>query len=178
MSLFLQAFSARTPANHRTQSGLAQTVAVGKAVACLPPHRSVRAALPHTAPALGLDAKADYWIRMRRQMPGIGYEHPGQCLQTLPGQPVSLASPSQGMHPGPDDLAAEGFHLPRAPRYMEVVAMPSIEPAQPAPERLDRLVSAPVQRLADIPECGDHAFPDGLAPPPRTDRSCHASSSA
>jgi hypothetical protein len=28
-------------------------VAVGTAVACRPPHRSVRAELPHTAPALG-----------------------------------------------------------------------------------------------------------------------------
>ena len=29
-----------------------------------PPHRSVRAELPHTAPALGFDAEAGYGIRM------------------------------------------------------------------------------------------------------------------
>jgi len=40
------------------------TVAVGMAVTCHPPHRSVHAELPHTAPALGFDAKARYGIRM------------------------------------------------------------------------------------------------------------------
>jgi hypothetical protein len=45
------------------QVGLA--VAVGMAVTCHPPpHRSVRAELPHTAPALGFDAEASYGIRM------------------------------------------------------------------------------------------------------------------
>jgi len=39
-------------------------VAVGMAVTCHPPHRSVRAELPHTAPALGFDAEAGYGIRM------------------------------------------------------------------------------------------------------------------
>lgn len=41
-----------------------QMVAVGMAVTCHPPHRSVRAELPHTAPALGFDAEAGYGIRM------------------------------------------------------------------------------------------------------------------
>src|SRR5450830_298614 len=40
------------------------SVAVGMAVTCHPPHRSVRAELPHTAPALGFDAEAGYGIRM------------------------------------------------------------------------------------------------------------------
>jgi hypothetical protein len=35
-------------------------VAVGTTVTRCPPHRSVRAALPHTAPASGDDAKAGY----------------------------------------------------------------------------------------------------------------------
>jgi hypothetical protein len=39
-------------------------VAVGMAVTCHPPHRSVHAELPHTAPALGFDAEARYAIRM------------------------------------------------------------------------------------------------------------------
>lgn len=39
-------------------------VAVAMAVTCDPPHRSVRAELPHTAPALGFDAEAGYEIRM------------------------------------------------------------------------------------------------------------------
>ena len=39
-------------------------VAVGMAVTCHPPHRSVRAELPHTAPALGFDAEAGYGVRM------------------------------------------------------------------------------------------------------------------
>ena len=39
-------------------------VAVGMAVTCHPPHRSVRAELPHTAPALGFNAEAGYGIRM------------------------------------------------------------------------------------------------------------------
>jgi hypothetical protein len=41
-----------------------KTVAVGMAVTCHPPHRSVRAELPHTAPALGFDAEAGYGIRV------------------------------------------------------------------------------------------------------------------
>ena len=40
------------------QFALATTkVAVGTTITRRPPHRSVRAALPHTAPALGLDVK-------------------------------------------------------------------------------------------------------------------------
>src|SRR3989344_2886074 len=88
-------------------------VAVGKAVACLPPHRSVRAELPHTAPALGLDAKADYWIGMHRQLPGVRQESLGQHLHAFPRQPVPLTTPHQGMPPGADGLTAKGFHLPR-----------------------------------------------------------------
>ncbi len=41
-----------------------EQVAVGMAVTCHPPHRSVRAELPHTAPALGFNAEAGYGIRM------------------------------------------------------------------------------------------------------------------
>ena len=33
---------------------LVESVAVGTAVTCRPPHRSVRAELPHTAPASGM----------------------------------------------------------------------------------------------------------------------------
>ncbi len=40
------------------------SVAVGMAVTCHPPHRSVRAELPHTAPALGFDAETGHGIRM------------------------------------------------------------------------------------------------------------------
>ena len=40
------------------QFALATTkVAVGTTITRRPPHRSVRAALPHTAPVLGLDVK-------------------------------------------------------------------------------------------------------------------------
>jgi hypothetical protein len=45
---------------------LSQKDAVGMAVTCPPPHRSVRAELPHTAPALGSDAEAGYGIRVHR----------------------------------------------------------------------------------------------------------------
>ena len=45
-------------------SGTKMSVAVGMAVTYHPPHRSVRAELPHTAPALGFDAEAGYGIRM------------------------------------------------------------------------------------------------------------------
>lgn len=44
--------------------GLRSAVAVGMAVTCHPPHRSVREELPHTAPALGFDAEAGYGMRM------------------------------------------------------------------------------------------------------------------
>lgn len=45
-------------------SDVGYLVAVGMAVTCHPQHRSVRAELPHTAPALGFDAEAGYGIRM------------------------------------------------------------------------------------------------------------------
>ncbi|MGY2960150.1 hypothetical protein ACVWZP_001099 [Pseudomonas sp. TE36184] len=45
-------------------AGAETAVAVGMAVTCHPPHRSVRAELQHTAPALGFDAEAGYGMRM------------------------------------------------------------------------------------------------------------------
>ena len=50
----------------QTQGKAILSVAVGMAVACHPPHRSVRAELPHTAPALGFNAEASYGIGMHR----------------------------------------------------------------------------------------------------------------
>ena len=52
-------------ANWRRKVRAEGKVAVGMAVTYHPPHRSVRAELPHTAPALGFDAEAGYGIRMR-----------------------------------------------------------------------------------------------------------------
>jgi hypothetical protein len=46
-------------------------VAVGTPVTRCPPHRSVRAALPHTAPASGHDAKAGYGEGMLRYLPWV-----------------------------------------------------------------------------------------------------------
>ena len=42
-----------------------ETVAVGMAVASHPPHRSVRAELPHTAPAKSSGLKSLFWMRMQ-----------------------------------------------------------------------------------------------------------------
>ena len=52
-------------------AGFGGLVAVGTPVTRCPPHRSVRAALPHTAPASGHDAKAGYGEGMLRYLPWV-----------------------------------------------------------------------------------------------------------
>ena len=49
---------------YETGSAVGLSVAVGTVVTHCPPHRSVRAELPHTAPTSGHDAKPLRWVGM------------------------------------------------------------------------------------------------------------------
>ncbi len=67
-------------------------IAVGTRITARPPHRTVRAGFPHTAPTSGVDGEALRW-------PGVKdsrLREPLVCqlLQSLPGRPVPLASPA------------------------------------------------------------------------------------
>ena len=68
-----------------------QSVAVGTRIAPRPPHRSVRAALPHTAPALSHDAKA--LARVRMKYPSEGKEARDDSPEPGPGHPTMLTTP-------------------------------------------------------------------------------------
>src|SRR5882672_9650211 len=84
------------------------TVGVGMTVTQHPLHRSVRAELPHTAPALGRDDQtlvrvrvADAWDRKPMR------DH---SMHSTPGQVMSLAAAAQSAMPQPRHLEAE--HAP------------------------------------------------------------------
>jgi hypothetical protein len=68
---------------------LARTaVAVGTTIAGRPPHRSVRAALPHTAPTLDTGVKAH--VRIWMQGAGHGYPPVKEFVEPLPREPRLL----------------------------------------------------------------------------------------
>ena len=104
-------------------------VAVGMAVTRHPPHRSVRAELPHTAPALGFNAEASYRMRMH----WIGYEQTGQGSHAFPVQAVSLTPPFKGMPPRIDDFTTKAIQSSCITGYVVVVAVyPLHEPHIPS----------------------------------------------
>ena len=80
--------------------------AVGTSVAGCPPHRSVRAELPHTVPTLGLQRQSLIGVWMF----DLGWRYPRlfQTLHPLPGHTFAfLAATSQGLQPGAADFPAE-----------------------------------------------------------------------
>ena len=75
--------------SHRVFS-VTQPVTVGIALAGDPPYRSVRAALPHTAPTSGDGVEA--YVRIRMQNLRCGYPKFDQPSKPFPGHAVTLAS--------------------------------------------------------------------------------------
>ena len=72
-------------------------VAVGTSVTRCPPHRSVRAELPHTAPALGCDVKTNRGIGMLRNLSRVQQVTASDRFQPLPRHSMPLTSAPERM---------------------------------------------------------------------------------
>ncbi|WP_323012716.1 DUF1254 domain-containing protein [Castellaniella sp.] len=77
--------------------GSTDLVAVGTPVTRCPPHRSVRAELPHTAPALGCDVKTNRGIGMLRNLPRVQQVTASDRFQPLPRHSMPLTSAPERM---------------------------------------------------------------------------------
>ncbi len=74
-----------------------EPVAVGTPVTRCPPHRSVRAELPHTAPALGCDVKTNRGIGMLRNLSRVQQVTASDRFQPLPRHSMPLTSAPERM---------------------------------------------------------------------------------
>ena len=98
-----------------------------------PLHRSVRAALPHTALALGRDEQTLVRIRVadvRGRQPAID-----QARHATPGQVMAVAAATQGAMPQPPHLSAERPQPRAVTRHAEVVRMAPTAAKTRAPVR-------------------------------------------
>jgi len=82
---------------------LIRLVAVGTAVVCRPPHRSVRAELPHTALATGSDAKALRQVRVKH--PNRWHKVSRQLIESSPWHTSALTAAQKREAPGAAHLA-------------------------------------------------------------------------
>jgi len=86
-----------------------------------PLHRSVRAALPHTALALGRDDQT--LVRVRVAYAWGGQPVSGALVHALPTQMFSLAATTQCAMPQPADLAFDGLYTRLVAGHSEVATM-------------------------------------------------------
>ena len=133
-------------------------VAVGTALTGGPPRRSVRAELPHTAPALGPDVQALGRIGMQDPgwgKPGVGIRcHPG------PGPSASshVATTSKSAVPHAYQFAAEPADLFGCPWNGVVVRPPAKDRREPRPLRRARQVHALAKARGNCLERPPDAF--------------------
>ena len=80
-------------------------VPVGTMVTHRPSARSVRAALPHTAPIGCCDGEPSIWMRVQQATWRQVFAK--QPLETIPRQPVSLASTHQSVSPSSTNFPTE-----------------------------------------------------------------------
>lgn len=99
-----------------------QPVPVGTMVTHRPPVRSVRAALPHTAPIGCCDGKPSIWMRMHQAARWQVFAK--QPLETLPRQPVSLAPTHQSVSPSATNFPAESSQSSQIVWHRMVVQIP------------------------------------------------------
>src|ERR1019366_7834070 len=141
---------------------LAPQVAVGTVIADRPPHRSVRALLTHTAPALDHGVEAIMAIGMEnvwlRQPPGK------QPAQTLPTRRTVLATTADYMPPQPRDPLAEGAQSLNITRHCLVLIVASDDRLEPLPRGSQRLVHALPQLLLEGLELGPQRLGRRLPP--------------
>ena len=140
-------FNGRSTANvgKASQEKGGSLVAVGTPVARRPPHRPVRAALPHTVLASGSDAEACQGIRMAYT--GEWEPPVRETFHPIPDQPVFMASPFQGFPPQPADLLAEGRHRGTVHGHSIVADVPSYDGPQVSPLLRNGIVHASLQFL-------------------------------
>ena len=121
-----------------------------------PLHRSVRAELPHTAPALGRNDQTLVRVRvadMRDRKP-VHY----QAMHSTPGQVMGLTAAAQGAMPQPPHLEAERAQPRAVARHAEVPAMPGHHSPQVLALLGNGSVHAPSEFDLDGLEFGSQAF--------------------
>jgi hypothetical protein len=125
-------------------------------VAQHPLHRSVRAELPHTAPALGRDDQTlgRVWVAGIRN--GRPMRH--QAMHSTPGQATALTASAQRAMPQPGDLEAQCPQPRAVARHAEVPTMPSHHRAQLLALLRDGMMPAPSEFELDRLQLGPQAF--------------------
>ena len=121
-----------------------------------PLHRSVRAELPHTAPALGRDDQTLVGVRVADG--GCGQPMRNQAMHSTPAQATALTAAAQRAMPQSSHLVTE-CPQPRAVAWhAEVPAMPSHHRAQVLALLGDGVMHAPSEFELDRLEFGSQAF--------------------
>src|SRR5712691_1744827 len=88
-----------------------------------PLHRSVRAGLPHTAPALGRDDQT--LVRVRVAYAWGWQPVSDDLVHAFPAQVLDLAAAAQRAMPQPAHLESEGLHTRPVAGHGEVAAVTS-----------------------------------------------------
>lgn len=123
-----------------------------------PPHRSVLAALLHTAPANGLDVKP--LGRERMDYTARGHVFSYQAVEPSPRQSMSLASAQQGVTPRAAHLAEKPRQSAHVTRHRMIIEVPANRTAQPSTHNRHRFVSPSHQRFANVCQRCSHPFLD------------------
>ena len=110
-----------------------------------PPHRTVRAGFPHTAPTLVFDGEAVARPGMKDARSGEPVVR--QSLHPLKRHPVPLAASPERSSPKVTDVVAEGLQCPKIRRHRVVVEETGDDLRQPSPLFRDRLMPAMTQLL-------------------------------
>src|SRR6218665_1170766 len=138
---------------------LPEEVEEGMPVTRPPLHRSVRAEVPHTAPASGRDDQTRAGVRV---VDSDGWQpHSEQSMHALHVQMFLLAAPHQRAVPQPSDLPSEGLHPRPVAGHGEVARMSAHHRPQVRALLGDGLVHAPSQLLLDRQQLGAQALAAG-----------------
>ena len=121
-----------------------------------PLHRSVRAGLPHTAPASGRDDQT--LVRVGVADGGCGQPMRNQAMHSTPWQVMGLAAAAQGAMPQPPNLDAEYAQPRPVVGHAEVTAMAGHHRAQVLALLFDGSVHAPPELQLDRLQFGSQAF--------------------
>src|SRR5205814_560926 len=135
------------------------SVGVGMPVTQHPLHRSVRAGLPHTAPALGRDDQT--LVRVRVAYAWGWQPVSNDLVHALPAQVLGLAAAAQCAMPQPTHLEAEGLNTCSVAGHGEVAGMPGHYRAQVLALLGDGPVHAFAQLRLDGQQLGARAFAAG-----------------
>ncbi len=146
--------------------GLGQTVAefwvaVGTAIAGRPPHGSVRAALPHTAPTLGVWRENEYvgaGAPIARRDPSLK-----EFSELGPGHSTVLAASANALVPATDDFAVKGLHGRAIAENGVVVGVTTHDPLERGADLIEGLMTSDQQQLTQFGQFGARSFRDRVA---------------